>query len=202
VVNKVIRDSLPTLYAQKNKIRILAQISLSTMRHLSLLLLSLLLVLKVGAQKTFSQKDFNNFLPLTQNWKVVSSTEDHAFESWERVNDSTLQGNIYRSSDTGLCPTTYVQLTLRNRQIFLERTSLTDEESYTYTLQLNSIMKNEFLFENSEKSVQINSGNEAAKIPCYQTYLFKAKKKIDASFQWAENNGIKTIRYRFLPADN
>jgi len=172
------------------------------MRYLSLLLLSLLIAFNTSAQKTFSQKDFNTFLLLTQDWKVISSIEEHAFESWERVNDSTLQGNIYRSSDSGLCPTTYVQLTLRNRQIFLERTSLTDEESDTYTLQLSSIMKNEFLFENSERTVQINSRTKKIKIPCYQTYLFNAKKKIDASFQWSETNGIKTIRYRFLPADN
>lgn len=180
------------------KIRISAQISFCKMRNLSLLLLLLLLVFKTNAQKTFSQKDFNKFLLLTQEWKVVSSIAEHAFESWERVNDSTLQGNIYRSSDTGLCPTTYVQLKLRNQQIYLERTSLTDEESDTYTLQLSSIMKNEFLFENSERAMQINSRTKETKIPCYQTYLFNAKKKIDASFQWAETNGIKTIRYRFL----
>lgn len=169
------------------------------MRYLCLFSLCFFTVFTTTAQNRFKQKDFNQLLRLTQQWELVTSSEEHIFEDWTVVDDSTLQGNTYRSVSDTLSPSAALQLKLRDQHIFLEYTDLTEtpDSRKTYMLTLKDITKNEFLFENNESEEQRRAEKAGKKIPVAQRYEFTAKKGIMASFQWLDITGMKTIRYMF-----
>lgn len=172
------------------------------MRYLCLFSLYFFTVFTTTAQNRFKQKDFNQLLRLTQQWELVTSSEEHIFEDWTVVDDSTLQGNTYRSVSDTLSPSAALQLKLRDQHIFLEYTDLTEapDSRQTYMLTLKDITKNEFLFENNESEKQRRAEKAGKKIPVAQRYEFTAKKGIMASFQWLDITGMKTIRYMFRKA--